>query len=1184
MKKLIAFVLTIIALALTSCQEEPYLTVNPSSISFDQNGGTQTMKISANYPWTATVTGSGFSVSPTSGTGEATVSVTANPATGPDAVTGSITVSSEGLSSTVNLSQDAKSILTVGQGVTVPAEGGNYTVDIQYNVDVKVTVDPSASSWLKFVQTKALNSGKLEFQIAANTSADFRTGKVTVSDAAGKAAPVDVVFTQEARNTIKVGQVSRINAAGGSLKVPVQYNTEYNVSIESAAQNWIKCVKTKAMTNGEIEFSISVNETTEERSGKVTLTDVEGKADKVEFTIVQDAKKVIIVGQPNVVEAEGGTYELDVQYNTEYKITVAPSASNWIKYVETKALSSGKLVFQIAENESPSERSGKVTVEDVTSEVSPFEIVFVQKGMVYEIKVGEIPEFPSNAGYVDIKVEHNVDLRVEIDNQEFDYWAACSDISDGTIRIYASQNFYPDRTATLMLYDSKNRVEPVRVEIKQSESDVRKGLITLYNEMDGNNWFHQQNWCSNVRFDLWEGVAAYLPDNVLEVHLRLNNHGLKGQIPDCFDLFGDALVAFEINEREMYDFYDGKVPELLTGTLPDSFFRLKKLQYIDLCFMSLTSIPDKFSEMTSLLSFYCQQSPYIQGPLPTSLGSLPNINYICIGGTQMTGSIPESWCKPTVKLYLGGNCLSGQLPRAFMNVDDAKNSFWSTVSQRQGYGFDLGNLPAIPGNYPENEQTEYDGSKFTFDEVIKNNKYTVQLYWATWCPFSKGLMPQLKDFYDKYHSEGLEIIAMAPGEDGADWETKDASALKEIKAKGYDKWYNIKMSETVIYSFPASVPVACVYDSHGNVVFHYIEGHDPYYNRFNKTASTDLIPFLESVFGPLEESDNYSSTDYSKNGDIMTLQKASKGQGINLVLMGDGFTDRDMKAGGRYERLMESAAEEFFAIEPYKSFRDRFNVYAVKAVSKHGNIGEKYETVFDTYLGNGTYIGGNTERAYLYAQQVPSINSINNLLVVVLCNAAANSGTCYMYEGTQSAVAFLTTQRDRCEYYGPTLRHEAGGHGFGFLADEYVTMSSKIPDSLVKSYTGQWEKYGWWANVDFTDNSSAVKWAKFLSIPEYSNEVGVYEGAFSYAYGTYKPTKNSMMNENLEYFNAPSREAIYKRIMKLSGETYSFDKFLQYDEINRVSAARSAARPPLKAAANGADRGWQPTAPPVILP
>ena len=51
-----------------------------------------------------------------------------------------------------------------------------------------------------------------------------------------------------------------------------------------------------------------------------------------------------------------------------------------------------------------------------------------------------------------------------------------------------------------------------------------------------------------------------------------------------------------------------------------------------------------------------------------------------------------------------------------------------------------------------------------------------------------------------------------------------------------------------------------------------------------------------------------------------------------------------------------------------------------------------------------------------------------------------------------------------------------------------------------------------------------------------------------------------MMNEDIGDFNAPSRWSIYKRIMDLSGETASFDKFLEYDAINRGKQRSSAPR------------------------
>jgi hypothetical protein len=67
-----------------------------------------------------------------------------------------------------------------------------------------------------------------------------------------------------------------------------------------------------------------------------------------------------------------------------------------------------------------------------------------------------------------------------------------------------------------------------------------------------------------------------------------------------------------------------------------------------------------------------------------------------------------------------------------------------------------------------------------------------------------------------------------------------------------------------------------------------------------------------------------------------------------------------------------------------------------------------------------------------------------------------------------------------------------------------------------------------------------------------------------------------MMNDNWEYYNAPSRWAIYQRIMKLSGETPTFAKFLEYDAVNR-NQPQSAPRP-----SNYVE--WVPDAQPIVRP
>ena len=276
---------------------------------------------------------------------------------------------------------------------------------------------------------------------------------------------------------------------------------------------------------------------------------------------------------------------------------------------------------------------------------------------------------------------------------------------------------------------------------------------------------------------------------------------------------------------------------------------------------------------------------------------------------------------------------------------------------------------------------------------------------------------------------------------------------------------------------------------------------------------------------------------------------------------------------------MKQSMEEFFAIEPYKSFRNRFNVYAVKAVSKNARIGDGCQTALSVRFGNGSYVEGNNDKCYEYAMKVPGIKSRDNLLVTVLVNSRRHAGTTFMYANGQTCVAYLSSMDNDPSVFGSTLRHEAGGHGFAFLADEYSQYAGTPPAEHIADYNDAYSKYGWYANVDFTNDPQKIRWSAFLADDRYKNEVGIHEGGALYEKGAYRPTPNSMMREDLEYFNAPSRWAIYQQIMKRSGENPSFDAFLSYDAVNRKSASQSAK----KAAASSARQPFVPTAPPVIV-
>ena len=339
------------------------------------------------------------------------------------------------------------------------------------------------------------------------------------------------------------------------------------------------------------------------------------------------------------------------------------------------------------------------------------------------------------------------------------------------------------------------------------------------------------------------------------------------------------------------------------------------------------------------------------------------------------------------------------------------------------------------------------------------------------------------------------------------------------------------------------------------------------------------------VYDDLEKPDYYMSTEYSQDGKVTNLQQASDGNGIELVLMGDAFSDRQI-ADGTYDTVMRKMADAFFSEEPYASFRHLFNVRSVKVVSST----EGYEhggQALGGWFGDGTAVGGNDNRCMEYAQKAVPAEKMDQTLVIVAMNSSRYAGTCYMYYpsggdyGNGLSVAYFPIG-ETDEGLAQLVHHEAGGHGFAKLADEYAYENmGTIPQSEIDDRETN-VPYGWWRNCDFTDDPELVKWSHFLADSRYKFDgLGCFEGGFTYWKGVWRPTENSIMRYNTGGFNAPSREAIWYRIHKLAyGDSwdYDYEEFVAYDAKNRKTSASTAPRE------NKVYRHAKPTSPPVVIP
>ena len=325
----------------------------------------------------------------------------------------------------------------------------------------------------------------------------------------------------------------------------------------------------------------------------------------------------------------------------------------------------------------------------------------------------------------------------------------------------------------------------------------------------------------------------------------------------------------------------------------------------------------------------------------------------------------------------------------------------------------------------------------------------------------------------------------------------------------------------------------------------------------------------------------YTSSDYSQDGQVTKIHSATVGKGIDVVFVGDAFADKDQDLFNKYVKL---GKEAFFTEEPFRSTKDRFNIYRIGSVSKNGIIAQEGgDTKFSAQFGQGTNISGDDKAVFSFVQEkIPSVD-LTKTIIFVIINKAKYAGTCWMYTNNM-AICYVPLCRDETDY-AQTLRHEGCGHGFGKLADEYFYDSmGRIPDDKV-SELKKWKgfAYGFYENVDLTSDPNTILWSKFISDSRYSGKVGVYEGGYTYPYGVYRPTDNSIMRYNTGGFNAPSREAIYKKIMKFSegnAWTYDYETFVAFDAPARSAEAvtRAAAQCAAVDKAN-----FIPLAPPVMV-
>jgi hypothetical protein len=230
-------------------------------------------------------------------------------------------------------------------------------------------------------------------------------------------------------------------------------------------------------------------------------------------------------------------------------------------------------------------------------------------------------------------------------------------------------------------------------------------------------------------------------------------------------------------------------------------------------------------------------------------------------------------------------------------------------------------------------------------------------------------------------------------------------------------------------------------------------------------------------------------------------------ENVDLAFIAEGYTASEME---KFRGDVRRMAEVLFAEAPFSQYRDRFNIWAIEAVSQESGTDVPGEGIYVNTALNSSFYTFDLDR-YLTTQDLKSVYDYAGAApydnIVVLINSTRyGGGGVYNYYSATTADHALAAK---------VFVHEFG-HGFAGLGDEYYS-SDVAYEEFYPLSVEPWEP-----NITTLVNFD-IKWKKLIAEgtpvptpndPIYRGKTGLFEGGGYMAKGIYRPAFDCRMKSN----------------------------------------------------------------------
>jgi hypothetical protein len=294
--------------------------------------------------------------------------------------------------------------------------------------------------------------------------------------------------------------------------------------------------------------------------------------------------------------------------------------------------------------------------------------------------------------------------------------------------------------------------------------------------------------------------------------------------------------------------------------------------------------------------------------------------------------------------------------------------------------------------------------------------------------------------------------------------------------------------------------------------------------------------------------------DYWKNGEVIKLHRHTVGEGVVVVILGDGFDREDCRKGGVYEYNCRKLTDLFLSMPVIRDYTAYFDVFARVDISRERGV---RNCVAEVEAGRPENCPDNA-----YGAGHPDFNWDKMQANATLTAGKDDRSIIYMANGMVGGhvifdIAVFSANEPNKPYW---MMHEFCGHVLGGFPDLYYNEGKAIVEENDSVYLDACHRDGEYLMLDYKKDPKKVYWADFINQDGYTN-VGIYPAPWwqwiqvGAGIVSCEDISTSVMYGPTAHYTVMERYQLWRKIQRRAGfTTITIAEFKEYDKTNKIDS------------------------------